>query len=138
MNRFLLHLILLVSASSVHAGLSKLLDPSDAFLVSAERISDRSIVVTFQVAPGYGLYKEKLAFKSSSGAMSPIAVSMVGKPRTALDELGHTQLREINRVRVDFKSPMNESTVLVKIQGCADVGFCFNPEVRTIALLKTP
>lgn len=137
MKRILLSLFLLVSASA-QAGLSKLLEPTDAFVVSAERISDRSFVVTFRVAPGYGLYKEKLAFKSYSGAMSPVAVSLVGKPITVLDELGHTQLREINRVRVDFKAPMNESMILVKIQGCADVGFCFNPEVRQVSLLKAP
>lgn len=129
-------LLLLLFISSAHALDPKdLLKPKQAFQVSAVRLSDRSALLTFIIAPGYGLYKDKLAFKSDTGAISPvIAVQMVGENMTMRDDLGNLQLRNVARIRVDFKDALTESSMLVKLQGCADIGLCFNPEVRTVQL----
>lgn len=133
MKRILLVLCLILASRANAMDLASLLKPSAAFKVSVVRLSDRSALFTFEVAPGYGLYKDKLQFKSAQGAFSPVAVSMIGNPITKLDDLGHVQLRQINKVRVDFKTAIT-GDLLVKLQGCADVGFCFNPEVRNVAL----
>lgn len=133
MNRFLLATCLMLTGTAHAVDLSALLKPSAAFKVSVVRLSERSALFTFEVAPGYGLYKDKLAFKTSQGEMSPAAVSMVGAEKTKRDELGHVQLRQVNQVRVDFSGPVT-GELMVKLQGCADVGLCFNPEIRRLTL----
>lgn len=133
MTRFFLVICLMLTGTAQAVDLASLLKPSAAFKVSVVRLSERSALFTFEVAPGYGLYKDKLAFKSSAGQISPAAVSMVGDAKTKRDELGHVQLRQVNQVRVDFNGPVS-GELMVKLQGCADVGLCFNPEIRRLTL----
>ena len=53
-------------ASSTRAAGPEILDSAVAFKFSAKVVSDSSLQVTYDIAPGYYLYREKFAFASES------------------------------------------------------------------------
>ena len=65
MNRWLIT-VLILFAGSARATEPEILDPAVAFKVSAKVVSDSSLQVTYDIAPGYYLYREKFAFASES------------------------------------------------------------------------
>ena len=113
------------------------LDPEDAFKFSAA-IGDggRTVEARFTIADGYYLYRERFGFAASDGAQ-------LGGPQyppgeIKFDETFNRQL-EIYRGNVVVELPVQAAsgpfTLTAKLQGCADQGLCYPPDVRTARLL---
>ena len=109
------------------------LDPADAFRITAALADDHTVAVSVRIAPGYALYRERFGF-SATGAT-------LGAPRfpPGLRKYDPTQRRdvEVYHDRATIRVPVQAAgpfTLAVRSQGCADAGLCYLPQETTFAL----
>ncbi|MCW0399203.1 Thiol:disulfide interchange protein DsbD [Xanthomonas sacchari] len=108
-----------------------------AFRANLERADAGTLVVDFDIAPGYFLYKKRLALLSVEGfevqAMEITGVKQANDPvlgiEDVLDSGSHVVLRGR---RAASAGPL---AVKLKIQGCLLNEVCYPPEVRTMKML---
>ena len=134
-----LALVALIGSVQPAAHATDLLDPEEAFKLSAAIADDgRTIVTRFHVADGYYLYRERFAFTASDGVQ-------LGAPQypPASNKFDETFNREVAIYRGDavVSVPIQTGTgafvLTARLQGCADQGVCYPPEVRTTKLALT-
>ena len=122
-------------AIAVHA--SDLLDPEDAFTFSAVVADDgKTIEAHFGVADGYYLYRDRLSFTASNGVGLGGPQYPVGEVK--FDETFNRPLvvyRHEAVVKVPVESGRDGFVLTAKLQGCADQGVCYPPEMRTTKLM---
>lgn len=109
------------------------LDPEDAFRITAALADDHTVAITARIAPGYALYRERFGF-SATGAT-------LGAPQfpPGLRKHDPTQGRdvEVYHDRVTIRVPVRANgpfTFAVRSQGCADAGLCYLPQDKTFTL----
>ena len=103
------------------------LDPEVAFKGSARAVDERSVEVTFDVAPGYYLYREQFKF-AAAGATLGTAVVPPGKVK--FDETFQKNVethRGMVRIAVPVRQASANFRLAVNYQGCADAGLCYPP-----------
>ena len=113
---------------------SDLLEPEKAFRMSVQAIDERAIEVTFAIAPGYYMYRERFQFATEGGNGTAIKF---GKPefpagtRKKDEFFGEVETyRDSVTIRVPLETPVARSDTLrlvVTSQGCADAGVCYVP-----------
>lgn len=119
-------LLLATSLPAVVSGqVAQLLRPEEAFPVSAVRTRNGEVLVMFDVARGYALYKDRISIRSASPLHDVIKPK--GIPHN--DEyFGYQEkYRTSTTIRVIPDRPGAPIVLYVKSQGCADIGVCFNP-----------
>jgi thioredoxin:protein disulfide reductase len=139
--RGLLLILLVLFAGLTHAAEADLLEPDKAFRFSARWKDARSIEVTYDIAPGYYLYRGQFKFS----AAPPEA--KLGPPQLPPGKLKKDEFFgevEIYRGNLTILLPLElaEATVsavtLTAIsQGCADVGVCYVPHEQKARLQLT-
>lgn len=133
MKRFLLPFILLILSTLSHAQ-GGLLPADQAFSFKAKVVNEE-IVLNWDVAQGYYLYKEKI--KISSDYSTQLGVAKFPPAKIKNDEFfGKIG---VYRNTVTVKIPVLEgdakSLLLnVTFQGCADLGVCYPPITKSVAL----
>ncbi|TAK88105.1 MAG: protein-disulfide reductase DsbD [Betaproteobacteria bacterium] len=135
MKRIVVLLVLLSAAASALAQLrlggsaDDLLEPEKAFRFSARALDASSIEVSFAIAEGYYLYRDRFKF-----ALKP-ADARLGAPELPAGIPHKDQFfgeQQIYRKQVRVVLPVQggeDKTVEVAVtsQGCADVGVCYVP-----------
>ena len=133
---WLFGLLLALFSGTGHAvSEADLLEPEKAFALSARAIDGQSVEVTFAIAPGYYLYRERFAFEAEPGLSG--AAFRLGKPqfppgtRKKDEFFGEV---ETYRGKVSVRVPVERLgagsdalKLVVTSQGCADVGVCYVP-----------
>lgn len=130
-------LLLIAAPMSYALGWGDLLGPEAAFPVSAHRASADEVVVSFDIADGYALYRSKLRVEGIEG----FVVDEVQLPPGERVEDPDFGVMELYRGRVDVVvsgHAWREGPVGLRVtsQGCADVGVCFNPVSRIVTAAK--
>jgi thiol:disulfide interchange protein DsbD len=131
---------LLVAAWPAHSiQHEELLDPRQAFHLSATALDERNIEVRFDIADGYYMYRERFRFENASGkVLADLELPPGERKRDPF--FGETEIyRRQVTVRVPWRAEdAARGRVKLKItsQGCADVGVCYASveqvvEVRT-------
>ncbi|HEX6707404.1 MAG TPA: protein-disulfide reductase DsbD [Albitalea sp.] len=103
------------------------LDPEVAFKGSARAVDDRTVEVSFQVAPGYYLYREQFKF-AAEGATLGTPSYPAGKVK--FDETFQKNVethRDLLRIPVPVQQAGGSFRLAVNYQGCADKGLCYPP-----------
>lgn len=103
------------------------LDPSEAFKFSARMVDGHTASVTFQIADGYYMYRERLKF-SAQGAK--LGAPQIPPGKVHYDE---TFAKDVETYRksltitlaVEGNGPF---TLLVGGQGCSEKGLCYAPQ----------
>ena len=135
MFRRLLSLILL-SASLAFGAETEILDPAVAFKLSAKMLSDTAVEVTYDIAPGYYLYREKFAFASEAAAVK-LGQAAIPNGKVKQDEFFGRIETLRDRVRIEIPvvraGVASDWALNATSQGCADVGVCFPPNTQKIA-----
>jgi thiol:disulfide interchange protein DsbD len=121
--------ILALLATSLWAK-DEFLAPEQAYRYATRIVGDQ-LVITWQIEPGYYLYKKRL------GVASAIATAQLGQPAWPKGENHHDEYfgdQEIYRGKVEVPVPVSfpgpkpaELAVELKLQGCADAGLCYPP-----------
>ncbi len=108
------------------------LDPAIAFKLQARSLDQRTIELTYTVAPGYYLYHEQFKFAAASATLG-VPVFPPGKVK--FDETFQKNV-ETHRDTVVIRLPISQAEAAFKLtatnQGCADKGLCYPPQDRVL------
>jgi len=133
MKRLLLPLFLLLLSLFSHAE-DALLPADEAFAFKAKTVNNK-ILLNWDIAQGYYLYKEKI--KISADLSNQLGVAKFPKAKVKDDEFfGRVG---IYRNDVEVAIPVLEGdakSILLSVtfQGCADLGVCYPPITKSVAL----
>ena len=144
--RFAIQLLLLfcaVFALPVHAaGTDDLLEPEKAFRFSARAVDPGTIEVSYRIADGYYLYRERFKFGTDPAL---VKTGVADFPNGQVHDDKFFGRTETYRGELRFRLPVEDAAGLEKFrlkvtsQGCADAGVCYVPqeqsaEIRLAAL----
>ena len=132
MKRLLLSLFLLFSAFT-HAE-NDLLPADEAFSFKARVVNDE-ILLNWGIAQGYYLYKEKI--KISSDFSTQLGTAKFPKAKIKNDEFfGKIGIYRNNAVVAIPVLEGDAKSILLTVtyQGCADLGVCYPPITKSVAL----
>ena len=103
------------------------LDPEVAFKGSVRTLDDKTVEVSFEVAPGYYLYREQFKFAANGATLGTPAIP-AGKVK--FDETFQKNVethRDTVRIPVPVQQANGPFRLAVNYQGCADKGLCYPP-----------
>lgn len=118
-------------------GEPKLLPPEQAFRLSARALDARTIEARFDVADGYYLYRDKMAFTvepADIGAGPPVLPEGKRKHDEFFGDVETYRGRVVVRVPLAAAVPGSSLTLKAGSQGCADAGVCYPPTVQEVRL----
>jgi len=108
----------------------------EAFRPYAEALDGNTVEISFQVAPGYYLYKDKISAVSNS---DKVQLGRVAMPKGKIKSDQYFGDSEVFYEDVFGKVPLARATpesmdieIDVSFQGCADGGICYPPVTRTL------
>jgi thiol:disulfide interchange protein DsbD len=119
-----------------HAVSEKDLLPVDqAYVLTAKATSRERVEFTWQIAPGYYLYRHRFAVQpvDSSFKFNPLQIPPGDKHTDEFFGKVETYRKSVTVVQTGASaSGVDSVTFKVKYQGCADVGVCYPPQTRTL------
>ncbi|MEP6503889.1 MAG: protein-disulfide reductase DsbD [Betaproteobacteria bacterium] len=110
------------------------LDPDQAFQLSVRVLDAKRLELSYKVAPGYYLYRERFKFSSADAKLGEPQIPP-GKKHydTALEQNVETYHDGVVVV-LPVVSAGKAFTLNATHQGCADKGLCYPPQPRSIAV----
>ena len=102
------------------------LEPETAFKFSARMLDPKTAEVTYKIADGYYMYRERLAVKADGAVLGEV---IIPPGKVKFDETFQKDV-ETYRKSVVITVPVDASgnfTLKVTSQGCADKGLCYPP-----------
>ncbi len=136
--RLLLVLLLAVSSFG-HAAEPELLEPEKAFRFSARLQDPRTIEVTYRIAPGYYLYRDKFRFSAVPAEVKLGAAQIPPGKRKRDEFFGEVETHRGDlTIIVPFEvegTGLTALTLTATSQGCADVGVCYVPQDQKAELV---
>ncbi len=136
--RLLLVLLLAVSSFG-HAAEPELLEPEKAFRFSARLQDPRTIEVTYRIAPGYYLYRDKFRFSAVPAEVKLGAAQIPPGKRKRDEFFGEVETHRGDlTIIVPFEvegTGLTALTLTATSQGCADVGVCYVPQDQKAELM---
>ncbi len=127
---FLLLAIALASVGSWRLALAaedEFLEPEKAFQFSARPLDAKTVEVTFDIAPGYYLYRDQFRFAATGATLGAPAIPP-GKVK--FDETFQKNVetyRDTVKIAVPVASAGTDFRFVTTSQGCADAGLCYPP-----------
>ena len=123
----------------LHGKKQEFLEPDQAFIYLAEAAGPDRIIARWEIAKGYYLYRNKLAFtlRDAQGITLGEYTSPPGVFKTD-ETFGRS---EVYYDQVEIPLPLHRSagtsrtlTLETHYQGCADAGLCYSPITKTTTL----
>jgi thiol:disulfide interchange protein DsbD len=110
------------------------LDPDQAFQLSVRVLDAKRLELSYKVAPGYYLYRERFKFASPDARLGEPQIPP-GKKHydTALEQNVETYHDGVVVV-LPITAAGKAFTLNATHQGCADKGLCYPPQPRTVAV----
>jgi thiol:disulfide interchange protein DsbD len=133
----LLCLLSLINSPAFALGADDILPPDQAFKVSAKALAADRVEITWDIAEGYYLYRNKMRFESKTAQIR------LGDPAFPAGQTHHDEnfgdvviYRNTLNVPVALTVENGASSLqlLVQYQGCADRGICYPPQKTTFDL----
>ena len=115
----------------------KFLPPDQAFSLEVRALDQRTLIASFNITPGYYLYRDKTTFSLGEGPAKIAQVSLPqgetkNDPNFGVLKVFHNSFQaEIALEGVDPKLPL---VLNASYQGCSDDGLCYPPIEKTITL----
>ncbi|HCR3978041.1 thiol:disulfide interchange protein precursor [Citrobacter koseri] len=138
MAQRILTLILLLCSTSAFAGLfdapgrSQFVPADQAFSFDFQQ-NQHDLNLSWQVKDGYYLYRKQVSITPSQAEIAEVRL-----PAGVWHEDEFYGKSEIYRKRLNIPLIVNQAasgaTLTVTYQGCADAGFCYPPETKTVPL----
>lgn len=134
MHRILALLLLLPAAVGHALGEEDVLRPEAAYRYAVTDAGD-ALEIDWAIEDGYYLYRQKMSFESNTPS---VALGETELPQGRMHEDEFFGVQQIYRERLFVRVPYSvtgerpESMELVlKLQGCADIGICYPPQTWT-------
>ncbi len=133
-----LALLLGAAAAQSAAQVPDLLPPSLAFKATASAADGQTVVVRFEIAQGYYLYRDKFRF-SAEPASVQLGTPSLPKGLAKVDDTFGAVEVYYQQVQIRLPVERNSSgplplTLNVSSQGCADAGVCYPPQRQTFSV----
>jgi thiol:disulfide interchange protein DsbD len=113
------------------------LDPELAFVVGAAMPDPATVEIRFKVAPGYYLYRERMAFEAEPAGAASLGPAAFPDGESKYDPTFEKQMEVYHHdmaVRLPVAPGAGAFTLKVTSQGCADAGICYPPAEHRFAL----
>lgn len=115
-----------------------LLKADQAFQLLAAEREGNSLKVSWEIAPGYYLYRKRIAFLALAPEGARLDTPELPRGEPIQDE--HEGKTEIYRgsLKADLHWPQGAAApqrLRVSYQGCAEAGVCYPPQSRTIDVI---
>jgi thiol:disulfide interchange protein DsbD len=133
--------MILVATGAEAISNDELLDASEAFPARVVLARRDAVEVSFKVAKGYYLYRDKLEFAVATEGVR------LGTPVLPKGKVKHDQFFgkvEIYRGNVTVRLPLQDAqagahfTLQVESRGCADIGVCYPPLIQSLTVQLPP
>ncbi len=135
-------LLSLFNASAFALGAENLLPAEQAFKVSAKALSADRVEVTWDIADGYYVYRDKMRFESKNEHIRLAEPAFPPGENKHDENFGDVVIyRKTLTVPIALSVENNASSLplSVKYHGCSDQGVCYPPQKATFDLaLPTP
>ncbi len=115
-----------------------LLPVEEAFALQATAPTREAIELTWEIAPGYYLYRHRLAAKPQSDVVEPGTLALPDGQRKHDEFFGDVETyRGRLSARLPIRAPADAATVELEVrsQGCADVGVCYPPQRQMVSIV---
>ena len=130
---FMLLLSLFSFISPAHAE-ENFLEPEQAFKFSAQMADPQTLEISYVIADGYYMYRDRFHFKADSGVKLGEPVLPAGKIK--FDQTFQKDV-ETYRNKVSIRIPISGDTpfhLTSTAQGCTDKGLCYSPMDSVVQL----
>jgi thiol:disulfide interchange protein DsbD len=122
--------------AGVAPGFPQFLPVDQAFQFSALQ-DDGQLLLRWQIAPGYYLYRSRLGFNSAAATSAGQLVALEAELPPGIDKVDeyfgevqvYYQILELTLPLVGKPARID-----VQYQGCADAGLCYPPKQQSVAL----
>ncbi|MGH8698736.1 MAG: protein-disulfide reductase DsbD N-terminal domain-containing protein [Burkholderiales bacterium] len=108
----------------------ELLEPEQAFRISAQPLDERNVQVRFEIAEGYYMYRDRFKFETGSGrVLADVELPPGERKRDPFFGESVTYRRQV-AMRVPLSGEdATRGRVHLKVtsQGCSDQGVCYTP-----------
>jgi thiol:disulfide interchange protein DsbD len=128
--------LLLISKLAFAASNDELLPPDLAFKISAKAVSADRLEITWDIADGYYLYRDKMKFISKTEQIQTVTPAFP-EGETKHDENFGDMVVYHNHLTIPLSlitKGASSIQLLVQYQGCADRGVCYPPQKKTFDL----
>ena len=103
------------------------LEPDKAFQFSARQLDAKSVEVTFDIAPGYYLYREQFKFAAEGATLGAVVIPPGKVKFDQTFQKNVETYRDAIKIRVPVQSAAGDFRLITTSQGCADAGLCYPP-----------
>lgn len=141
-SRLLAHagrVALLIWAGGAMAQSQGFLPPDKAFAFSAKTVDAQTVRLHWDIAPGYHLYKDRIAVQTDTPNVDWKALQL--PPGKAEFDPTFNKTMAVYRgaveVALHFSHGAPEMDLAVGWQGCADDGLCYSPDSRALKVALT-
>ena len=117
------------------------LKPDQAFVLTAESDSADRVKLHWQIAPGYYLYRDKVAVTTQTPDAQLGAIDIPGGKVKHDDYFGEQVVfydELVANVPVSARSGLTELPLEITYQGCADAGLCYPPIRKKVSVALSP
>ena len=129
LRALLLFLSLFAAGGACAAGVDDLLEPEKAFRMSTRALDATNVEVSFAIADGYYMYRERFRFSLEPGSGARLGTPQFPPGERKKDEFfGEVETyRKQVVIRLPVENAAGPLQLTVTSQGCADVGVCYIP-----------
>ena len=124
--------LVLLTAGAARAE-EEFLDPALAFRFAARMADPQTLEVTYQIADGYYMYRERFGFKADGATLG---IPQIPPGKVKYDPTFEKDV-ETYKGLLTIRIPVEGSgsfTLTATSQGCADAGLCYPPQQHTASL----
>lgn len=138
MKKFSLGLIFFFFLATL--GQAAPLPAEQAFTLEAKSLGANTVLLHWQIKPGYFLYKDKIKITSPQLAFDEFSLPTASREMNILGKKTAVYQNEITlKVKLQKQSQLQTATQMeVSYQGCSQQGFCFPPQERRFQLEFNP
>jgi thiol:disulfide interchange protein DsbD len=151
MTKFRTALLVLSLAISGAAAAQGLLGPASnedqflpvdqAFAFSAIADGGETVLLDWQIAPGYYLYRHRISVKSATPGFSLGEIALPDGKKKTDEFFGDVEVYyDVLGAKLPVVRPGDASSfeLAVSYQGCADAGLCYPPVTKTVSIEMPP
>jgi thiol:disulfide interchange protein DsbD len=124
--------LLLIGQPVIALADEELLPPDQAFKIFAKAITSDQLEISWDIAEGYYLYRNKMQFKSQTGQIQTVTPAFPAGETKHDENFGDVVIYR-NTLKIPVSLITNGASsikLLVQYQGCADRGICYPPQKK--------
>ena len=124
--------LVLLTAGAARAE-EEFLDPALAFRFAARMADPQTLEVTYRIADGYYMYRERFGFKADGAALGTPQIPPGKVKYDPTFEKDVETYKGLLTIRIPVEGS-GSFTLTATSQGCADAGLCYPPQQHTASL----